>query len=370
MRILFILENYLPHIGGVEVVFKNLCEGLAAKGHEVTVLTHKLPGTKAEEHISKVRVIRVRCMDSRYLFTFASIPEAVRLARWADVIHTTTYNGAFPAWMAAKIARKPSLITVHETWLGKWRQYSNFSAPVAWMHELLEWCVYHIPRFDNYVCVSNSTERMLKQALPKRASRIITIHNGFDDSMWKKRYLVSQYRKRWGHEKDFIIFAYGRPGTSKGFNHLFDAFPLIKKRIPNAILYLMLSTDKQYAHEVERMKREAPPGIIFLKPQPREDIPKYLQFADCIVVPSISEGFGYAVLEAASSGTPLVATDTTSIPEVIYGKHVLVKPKSAKAIAEGVVKVKQGKYKSTPGKSFPWKESIGKYERLYKRLAG
>ena len=46
MRILFVLENYLPHIGGVEILFKNLSESLVKKGHEVDLVTHRLKGTK------------------------------------------------------------------------------------------------------------------------------------------------------------------------------------------------------------------------------------------------------------------------------------------------------------------------------------
>ena len=60
--VLFVLENYVPHHGGVEVVFKNLCEGLAEAGHRITVLTHHLPGTKREELVSGVRVVRVKCL--------------------------------------------------------------------------------------------------------------------------------------------------------------------------------------------------------------------------------------------------------------------------------------------------------------------
>ena len=54
MRILFVLENYIPHVGGAEIVLKNLAEGLANKGHEVNVVTHKIKGTKEFEIINTV----------------------------------------------------------------------------------------------------------------------------------------------------------------------------------------------------------------------------------------------------------------------------------------------------------------------------
>jgi D-inositol-3-phosphate glycosyltransferase len=369
MRILFVLENYLPHIGGVEIVFSHLAEGLAKKGHQVTIVTHQLPGTAKEETLNGVKIVRVGSLDSRYVFTFTAIPAVLKHAKRADIIHTTTYNGAFPAWLGAKFRRKPSLITVHETWMGKWKEYSDFGTISRWMHELLEWLVYHIPRFDAYVCVSHSTEKMLKAALPERSKKIMAIHNGFDPAVWMRKYPTTELRKKLKMQKNFVIFAYGRPGTSKGFQYLFDAFPEIKKNIPNAVLVLKLSRDKQYAHVVKRMEHGAPEGIYFVDDiKTREQLATYVQMADCVVVPSITEGFGYAVLEAVAAGTPLVASNTTSIPEVVYGKHILIKPKDPRAIAEGVLAVKNGKYKNSRPKTFPWSKSISEYEKLYKRL--
>jgi glycosyltransferase involved in cell wall biosynthesis len=367
VNILFILENYAPHIGGVETIFRNLCEGLAARGHKVTVITHQLPRTPKNEVINGVNVMRVPCLDSRYIFTFACIPKAISYAKDADIIHTTTFNAAPPAWLAARVRKKQVIITVHETWMGKWREYTDFSAPRAWIHEVLERAVF-LPKYDRYVCVSESTARQLAAALPGQADRIATIHNGFDPGMWKKRRETAQLRKKLGLEGKFVILGFGRPGTSKGFQYLLGAFPEIKEHIPEATLLLILSRDRQYAKEVERMKERAHKDVVFLDPQPYKELPSYTQMADCIVVPSITEGFGYAALESVASGTPVVASHTTSIPEVIYGKHLLVPPKDPHAIATAVVKVKRGEYETAPQRKFPWSKAITAYENEYERL--
>jgi len=55
MKVLFVLEYYSPHIGGAEVLFKNLCEGLTGKGHDVAVVTLRLPGTQAFEITNGVK---------------------------------------------------------------------------------------------------------------------------------------------------------------------------------------------------------------------------------------------------------------------------------------------------------------------------
>ncbi len=372
MKILFVLENYYPHIGGVEIIFKNLCERLAKKGHEVIVLTHRLPNTKKEEIINDVKIVRVRCMDSRYLFTFASIPKAISLAKWADVIHTTTFNAAPPAWLAAKIRKKKIVITVHETWIGKWREYTNFSPLKATVHEMLERAVF-FPTYDIYSCVSNATAKRLREVKPKLSKRVITIHNGFDPSLWiapRKKEAASLQKELHLDKagKAFVIFAYGRPGTSKGMQYLLEAYPHIKKKIPHAKLLLMLSSDKQYSHVLEKMKQEADEGVIFVASKPYAQIPTYTHMADCVVVPSITEGFGYNVIEACNAGTPIVASNTTSIPEVIFGKHILVAPKNPIAIADGVYGVYKKQYKITPAKSFTWASNITAHEKLYKSL--
>ena len=338
MKILFVLENYAPHIGGVEIVFKNLCEGLAKK-HEVTVVTHHIPGTKKQETHGGVKIVRVPCFDSRYVFSFAAIPIVLKLAHNVDIIHANRPNGVLPAWFARVFRNKPTVATVHEVWIGRWEQLSDFGSLRAALHDFLEWCSTALP-FDKYICVSNSTKKELKKVFPNKPA--VTIHN-------------------------FVIFAGGRPGTTKGFEYLLKAWKQIKKQIPKSKLVLMLSKDSQYAHKVEEFKKKYK-EVIFVDPKPYKELPAWRQMADCVVVPSTSEGFGYVVLESVAAGTPVVASNTASIPEVIWGKHVLVRPKSPKAIVEGILKVHQGKYMSTKEKKFTWTKNISAHEKLYEEL--
>ena len=86
MNILFVLENYLPHIGGVEVVFKNLSEGLVRLGHDVSIITHRLKGTKRFEIINGAKVYRINCFHSR-IITFLN-----KLGSSCNVCVTKMYN--------------------------------------------------------------------------------------------------------------------------------------------------------------------------------------------------------------------------------------------------------------------------------------
>src|SRR3989344_1543558 len=125
MKILFVCENYYPHYGGAEVLFKNLAEGLVKAGNRVAVITSKLPDTKAFEEINGVKIHRIKCFNSRYFFSFLSIPKVLKLAGMADIIQTTTFNGAPPAWLGAKLTKKPVVLTVHEVWVNKWKEITG-----------------------------------------------------------------------------------------------------------------------------------------------------------------------------------------------------------------------------------------------------
>ena len=143
MKILFVCENYYPHLGGAEILFKNLAEGLSKQGHQVSVLTHQIKGTKKIEALNNVEIHRISSLDSRYLFTFTSIWKAIKMAQRHDLIQTTTFNGAFPAWLAGKISRRPVVITVHEVWAGKWKEVTEFSWLKSRVHDLLERMIYN-----------------------------------------------------------------------------------------------------------------------------------------------------------------------------------------------------------------------------------
>jgi len=371
MRILFVLENYIPHIGGAEAVFKNLAENLVKQGHQVDLITHRLPETVRFEIIKGVNVHRVRCFDSRYLFTFFSVPKVLRLARKAEIIHTTTFNGAPPAWLASRIWRKPCVLTVHEIWINRWHEITDQSERSASIHNRLEKMIYKLP-FDHYAAVSKSTEEQLKKnGIGKNVS---VVYNGIEYSHFDPElYDPLTIRKQLHAEDVFIYFTYGRPGPSKGIEYVIKAVPLIAKQIPRSKCVLMLSKDTAYRERYEKIKNmisdlKIEKKVILLDPVPWKKLPAYLLAADCIVIPSLAEGFCFAAAESAALGKSIVATTAGSLPEVVSGQHVLVEPKNEKALADGVVQVYEGEAKESPIKRFTIEENVKNYLNIYERL--
>lgn len=368
VSILFVLENYYPHVGGVETLFASLAEGLVHAGHSATVLTHQMRGTKKHEIINGVRIHRVFCFYSRYFFTFFAFFAALRLARPADIIHTTTYNGAPPAWAAARLLGKPVIITVHEVLGKKWRKFLSLSRLSALFHQFFELLILSLG-YDYHAAVSHSTLRALHRLVPRLRSSVV--YNGIDYHFWKPHHREAQHiRTKLELHGYFVGLFYGRPGISKGLDILIRSLPSLVRRIPTFRLLAIVSTDPAYAAQARAIRALAARlhvsrFIQFLRPVPRELLPHYLSAADCVIVPSLSEGFGLGVAEACSVRRVVVASNVDSIPEVISGPHILFDVGNPSALADAVIRAYTGKITKRPLLRFPFKETIQNYLNIY-----
>ena len=372
MNILFVLEYYSPHIGGVEVLFKNLCEGLVTEGHDVTVATLRLPGIPAFEVLNGVRVHRINVPQrgSRYWFTFLSIPKVFRLAKRADLIHTTTYNGAFPAWLASKFKRKKHIITVHEIFGARWKDLTGMNWFAAGLHQFLESLIVALS-FDRYIAISQSTANyLITSGVDQR--RVEVIHDGIDYELFDpEKADGNAIRQKLGLGNEFVYMYYGRPGISKGVEYLVEAVPLISGKLPDSRLLMLLADDpKDRYYNIKEMIKHLniEDKVILLNPVPRNELPDYIAASDCVVVPSLSEGFGYTAAEACAMGKPVVASNVDSLPEVVSGRYILVEPKNPAAITNGIVDIYSSKASDCAEKVFDWHKCIEDYLKVYQQL--
>lgn len=375
MKILFICENYHPHKGGAEVLFKNLAQGLVKEGNEVTVITHLLPDTPKQETLNGVKIHRVFSFNSRYIFSFFAIPKAIKEARKYDVIQTTTFNGAFPAWIAAKIYHKPVVLTVHEVWVGKWKEIAGLSWLSCALHNLLEKMIYGLS-FDKYVCVSEATRNdLLKLNIPQH--KVNVIYNGFDYDFWNPQRFskkdTQNFRTQHNLQDKFVFFSWGRPGPSKGFEYAIKAMPAIIKEVPNAILILMFGSVEKYPKKYAELQKliqdiNLPNHIKVIPSLPYEQLGIALKAADTVIIPSTSEGFGYTTLEAVVMNKPVVISNAGSLLEVVSGKYQVFESKNVDDLAEKAIKVAKGEYLRKKGRKFGWKECVEGYSEIYSGL--
>lgn len=322
-RFLFVLEYFPPHIGGVEVLFGELAGELARRGHEVEVITSDERGS----HEVRDRITIRRLRAGRYLFMLRAIPHAIRAARRADLIHTTTYNAAIPAWIAGKLARRPVVLTAHEVFGRQWQQMPGMNRLLGYGYRLFESLVLRLG-YAHVIAPSDFTRRRLPD--PSRAT---TVHNAVDHEFWSP----SRHRPR-TFEHPFVYLYFGRPGLSKGVEYLLEAAELVRRERPDSRLLLILSREPaaRYRRMLPRIQALGE-HVILLHSVPRDELPSYLLGANCVVVPSISEGFGYSAVEAASLGCRVIATSGHATEELLGDAVTLVPPRDPQALAQAVL---------------------------------
>ena len=108
----------------------------------------------------------------------------------------------------------------------------------------------------------------------------------------------------------------------------------------------------------------------------RPELPLWYSGADLFVYPSTYEGFGYPVLEAMSAGTPVISSNTSSLPEIAGDAGLLVPPREEKQLAAAMASIltdgsltanlrEQGLKQAD---KFSWTESVRTCLNLYESL--
>ncbi len=147
-------------------------------------------------------------------------------------------------------------------------------------------------------------------------------------------------RERYQLHDEFVLYA-GNVKPHKNLERLIDAFDLVRKRgLDHLKLVLIGDEISKYAalrravhqHQLHKYVR-------FLGYLPEETLAVMYRLAGVFVFPSLYEGFGLPPLEAMASGTPVVTSNVSSLPEVAGDAAVLVDPYDPQAIADGIYRV-------------------------------
>lgn len=355
MKILFVLEYYHPHIGGVESLFKGLVENLAVQGHQVTVLTNRHDKKLSKIEASKNITIHRYDYYNRYVFTFFAWIKAYQLSKNIDIIHTTSYNAAIPAWIAAKIRKKHIVITFHEYWGDLWFRLPWMSSFTKVLHASFEKLLVKL-NFEYVVAVSDFTKEALQKAGVK-GRKIYRIYNGIDYEDWPT------HKSKIG-EKVFTYF--GRVGYSKGLDLLVPAIALIKDRGLKCKFQLVTSRGPLLQKLLYLIEINDVSDMVILRHELEfEQLKELISESYAIIIPSYSEGFCFAAVESMAIGTPIISSDQGALSEVVTGQFIKMKEFSIKSLFESIESAHHGRWEYAETKKFPLVDTIRDYNQLY-----
>lgn len=360
MKILFVLENYYPHIGGVETLFKNLAEALSKEDHEVVILTTlKNANDKRLEKINNITVYRKKYFN-RYFFTFFAFFAAFRLSKSCDLIHTTSYNAALPAWLAGKLRGKKVIITFHEVWGDLWFQLPFMSKFGARLHHLFEQMLVRL-HFHKFVGVSKFTQQaLIDSGVDKEHATMI--YNGIE-------YAEFEDDVHQPHTDEFTFTFFGRLGMSKGIEIYLQAIKELEDIEVGTIFQLIIPTQPApFLQEINKIidQLEIRDQLSIKHNLPFADLKKEIAKSNAIVIPSYSEGFCFAAIESMAIGTPIISSGKGALAEVISGKYLELDSLDASSLASAMRKALREEWQESPLRKYYLKDTVENYLSLYR----
>lgn len=365
MKILFVLENYYPNIGGVETLFKHLAEQLVADGHQVTIITTLVDKNSPKKEVLGNLTIHRIAFPNRYFFTFFGIFPILKHIRQHDLVQTTSYNAGVPAFFAAKLFGKKVVITFHEAWGNLWFDLPYMGKFAKYLHYGFEQFLLKLP-FNKFIAVSKNTAKRLEEEGVKK-EKIEVIYNGINYREFEN---ISLPKPSSTTKSIFTYTYFGRLGMSKGLDILLEAATILKTKIPNSRLQMIIpKVPKHLYDEVMDFihKNDLKDYVYFQHHLPFSQLQQSLKASDCVVIPSYSEGFCFAAVESIALGVPVISSDQAALKEVISGTFIKMKTHDTPALVAAVSKAYQNEWEKSVIKKFPLRNTIKDYVKLYEK---
>jgi phosphatidylinositol alpha-mannosyltransferase len=321
MKVLFVSDIYYPHIGGISEHIYHLANEFESMGHAVSILTANMEGDLRpdEERVIRIgRSIIVPANRSYSRITYGLDSNVLfRVVNKFDVVHIHgTLTPTFPL-STLKVSRRTNIFTFHSTF-----EYSVF------FNIFKGYLNNYFKHIDGKIAVSMTARDSIARYLPGDY-RIIP--NGVDNS---------RFTPGDPHYKSFneILFV-GRIEPRKGLQFLIDAFPKVKKEIPEAKLTIAGGGYKKIKLNIPLEVKDSIKFLNFVAPK---DLPQIFRRASLFISPAITgESFGIVLLEAMASGTPVIASDIPGYRCVIEDEKngLLVPPGNPAGIARTIIRV-------------------------------
>lgn len=256
---------------------------------------------------------------------------AARIA-WEQALAPIRTRGldvlACPAYVVPLAARCPTVVTVHD--LSFLRMPGAFNRGNRLYLSVMT--ALSVRRARRVIAVSESTKRELIQLLRTPAAKVAVVPNGIEPVFRPlPAAAVAAFRAKNGLPDRFIL-SMCTLEPRKNLVALVRAYARAKLDIP-----LVLAGGKGWQYEqVLAEARQLGDRVLLPGYVPFADQPLWYNAAAVFAYPSLYEGFGFPPLEAMSCGTPVVSSNTTSLPEVIGDAGLLVDPTDEAALANAL----------------------------------
>jgi len=378
MRILSILTYYHPHWTGLTLFARRIAEGLAARGHEVTVLTTRHDRALApDELVDGVRVVRLDPLA--FVSRGALLPtfpvHAARLVARHDVvqIHTPLAESLLVAWLC-RIVRRP-LVMMH---------YGDLVMPAGLGNRLVERSVTAMMagagRQARRVTILSADYAEHSRFLRPFADKLRAISPPIDIPLPQPD-AVAAWRRELGLDASRVIGIAGRFVEEKGFDHLLRALPLLLEADP--AIRIVYAGEHRVAYEdfhgrCRHLIERHGSHVHFLGLlRDRQVLANFYALCDVFALPSRTDCLAGVQVEAMLSGTPVVASDIPGAREVVLrtGMGRLTNPDTPEELARSLLAALRDRAALVKPRQdiravYDFDRSIAEYDALMREVAG
>jgi glycosyltransferase involved in cell wall biosynthesis len=317
-----VYTNHTGKVSGAEKILLSLLCGLDQARYEPFVLCPEEGRLQELLEVQGVPYATVPTLYARftwrpsqllhYFISFASVILATRkgIERCnPDLVHANTVRAGIAATLATIGTGRTVVWHVHD------------SLPQHPLSRIIRLLAYASNR-THIVAVSNATAKAFCGPLSFN-DRVDVIHNGTDLNRFPLKHQgESPFKQELGLSKqDFLVCAVGQICARKGLRELLESFSQIYDATPRMHLAIVgkpvFSHEEAYRDELMAMAIATGISDRVHFPGERHDISAVLRSADLLVLNSLEEPFGLVLIEAMSSGTPVLATRVGGIPEII-----------------------------------------------------
>lgn len=245
----------------------------------------------------------------------------------AEILHTN--------YIAPPYVPCPSVVTVYDVSFAFFPHY--FSCRLRWILSTL--VPFSVKRAAKVITCSNHTKKDMIKLYSLPASKIDVIYGAvgkdFRDSLEKET--IQSVRRKYGLSAPYIL-AVGNIEPRKNIRRVIEAYALLRGRGQVTHRLAVVGQARLGAPEIRSLVHEKglEDSVAFTGYVPAVDLPYIYAGADLFIFVSLYEGFGLPVLEAMACGTPVICSNTSSLPEVAGDSALMVNPYDVEQIASAM----------------------------------
>jgi glycosyltransferase involved in cell wall biosynthesis len=323
MKILQVVAN--TRYGGMPIHVLTLSKGLKERGHDVGLLSMD-EGPLLDEFVREgIPVMSIPFLGQRASRNPVTLLKSAGMVRKTirgnnpDIVHTHGPRAHFFVDFAQLFQNGPAVVSsVH----GSYSQFvSGNRDEFGWAKSTLKKIQYGgidkltARRSAMMIAVCEATRRELTQTLKIAPDKVQVVRNGIEEHHVAPKVIDSLRREFGCGDGDKLVAYVGRVAYHKGAGFLVEAAEIVAAGMPEARFVVV--GDGPMVDELRLRTAAGPLAGRFIVTGRRDGAVDVIAASDLLILPSLSEGLPLTLLEAAMTGTAMVASDIGGISEVV-----------------------------------------------------